>query len=190
MSDENNVLLLITEEYGYQHWMAVLSQTEFDAAVARWKTMKGLHCLVPVPLLFPQAKLASREELVAADEEAVLSGDKVVTAHVHQADDSHIAGVVYEIPEAENFEIDGKVYSEDEINDIFQAHKREISREKEQKVELPPMPTRTVTQLILLKNRLIDVETEVFGIRQKIDIILDELITHLEHTKQIEFKEV
>ena len=190
MSDENNVILLITEEYGYQHWMAVLTQTEFDATVARWKTIKGLHCLVPVPLLFPQAKLSSREELVSAEEQATFYGDKIVSVHVHQADDSHIAGVVYEIPETENFEIDGKVYSEDEINDIYQAHKRETSREKEKKVELPPMPTRTVTQLILLKNRLIEVESEVFGIRQKIDIILDELITHLEHTKQIEFKEV
>ena len=190
MSDENNVILLITEEYGCQHWLAVLTQTEFDATVARWKTMKGLHCLVPVTLLFPQAKLATREELASADEQAHIYGDKSVSVHVHQADDSHIAGVVYEIPEAENFEIDGKVYSEDEINDIFQAHKREISREKEQKVELPPMPSRTVTQLILLKNRLIAVESEVFGIRQKIDIILDELIAHLETTKQITFEEV
>ena len=190
MSDENNVILLITEEYGYQHWLAVLTQTEFDAAVARWKTMKGLHCLVPVPLLFPQAQLATREELTAAEEQAMTYGDKSVWVHVHQADDSHIAGVVYEIPETENFEIDGKVYGEDEINDIYQAHKRETSREKEQKVELPPMPSRTVTQLILLKNRLINVESEVFGIRQKIDIILDELVEHLGTTKQIEFKEV
>lgn len=190
MSDENNVILLITEEYGYQHWLAVLTQTEFDAAVARWKTMKGLHSLVPVELLFPQAKISSREELASAEEQASFYGDKVVTVHVHQADDSRIAGVVYEIPETENFEIAGKVYSEDEINDIFQAHRRKTSRQKEEKLKLPPMPSRTVTQLILLKNRLIEVEGEVFGIRQKIDIILDELIAHLETTKQITFEEV
>lgn len=190
MENDTKVILLITEEYGYQHWLAVLEPAEFDAAVARWKTMKGLNCLVPVTLLFPQAVLSNREELAAAEEQAAATGDKVVAVHVHEADDSRIAGVDYEIPDAENFEIDGKVYSEDEITAIFEASRREEAHVKETRVELPAMPMRTVTQLVLLKNRLIDVEKEVFGIRQKIDIILDELVAHLQETKQITFEEV
>jgi hypothetical protein len=190
METDKKVILLITEEYGYQHWLAVLEPAAFEAACARWKTMKGLNCLVPVPFLFPTVTLATREELASAEEQAYFAGDKVVGVHVHQADDSSIGGVDYVIPETDHFEIDGKVYSEDELNDIFQASRRVTSHEKEKKVELPPMPTRTVTQLILLKNRLIDVESEVFGIRQKIDIILDELMEHLQETKQITLEEV
>jgi hypothetical protein len=185
-----NVVMFITEEYGYRHWLDVLTEQEFDQFVARWKTIKGLSCLVPVQFLLPGAYLANREEFLAAEENAEARGDRCVSAHIHQSDDSSIEGVDYVIPEQDDFEIDGRVYTEEEVSNLYDSFNKITKAAQEARVELPPMPAKTVTQLVLLKNRLIDVESEVFKIRQKIDIILDELVDYLKETKQITFEEV
>jgi hypothetical protein len=186
----SNVVMFITEEYGYRHWLAILTAQEFEEFVSRWKTIKGLSCLVPINFLLPQAYLANREEFQAAEENATAHGDQCVSAHIHESDDSSIEGVDYVIPEQDEFEIDGKVYTDEEVTSLYDAFNKITKDAQEDRVVLPPMPAKTVTELVLLKNRLIDMESEAFKIRQKIDIILDELVAHLKETKQITFEEV
>jgi hypothetical protein len=186
----SNVVMFITEEYGYRHWLAIITEQEFDEFVARWKTIKGLSCTVPVQVLIPQAYLAGREDFVAAEENATAHGDRCVSAHIHESDDSSIEGVDYVIPEQEQFEIDGRTYTEEEVYGLYDAFNKITKEALEKRVELPPMPTRTVTQLVLLKNRIMDLEQEIFNIRQKTDVIIDELVDYLKETKQITFEEV
>jgi hypothetical protein len=186
-----NVVMFITEEYGYRHWLAIVTEQEFDAFVARWKTIKGLSCLVPINFLLPSAHVADRAEFQAAEENATAHGDRCVSAHIHESDDSSIEGVDYTIPEQDNFEIDGRVYTSEEVNDLYEGFNKITKNVQEARVTIPKhQPERTVTQLLLLKNRLMDVEAEVFGIRQKIDIVLNELMEHAENTKQITFEDV
>ena len=121
---EKNILVSISEEYGYQHWWAVYTPEQFEDIKRRWQTMKGLNCLVPVDLIFPGARGCFGEWPPEAlcpknvDENYV-----TVSAHVHQCDDSHLADVAYDIPpnadeDDDSFELDGVVYSYAEINNL------------------------------------------------------------------------
>lgn len=186
----SNVVMFITEEYGYRHWLAVLTEQEFDEFVARWKTIKGLSCLVPINFLLPKAYLANRDEFQAAEESATAHGDRCVSAHIHESDDSSIEGVDYVIPEQEQFEIDGLVYTDAEVSNMYDAFIKITKAAQQARVPLPKMPERTVTQLILLKNRIMDLESEIFKVRLETDSIINELVDYLKETKQITFEEV
>ncbi|NDD53217.1 hypothetical protein EBZ39_04970 [bacterium] len=175
--EENKVILLIDEEYGYRDWMSVLTESEFNEFVRLWKTMKGLSCLVPVPRVVPGAMPSSSEEFTAAIEQAEASGDRVVRVHVHQCDDSFIAGVHHRIPEAEQFEIDGVVYADDAI-EVWREEQKKLDRKHaEMESEKLPMPDRAVRDLVLLKNHIMDTERQLFQVRQRVDRMLDDL-TH------------
>jgi len=108
-----SLLIKINEEYGFRHWTAEVTQEQFEEICRKWQTIKGLNCLVPVTLIFPTAKKHCPQD------------DRVVdySAHVHEFDDSNFSGAPdYVIPKAENFEMDGKVYQQDE----YWPHKQPV----------------------------------------------------------------
>jgi hypothetical protein len=94
--------ILIDEEYGYKMWIAEVSDVELSELIRRWKTIRGLNCLVPVTSIFPTAKeIDILEEDIEKD---------VIKAHVHECDDSYFeAAGEYKIPESDHFSIDGVV---------------------------------------------------------------------------------
>lgn len=110
------VLVSISEEYGYQEWYAVYSQQEFAKIVDRWNSMKGLNCLVPVDFIFPGAKPYFDQIPVCV---SAVDNYEMLGAHVHQSDDSFLDGG-NKVPEAEQFEIEGRVYTDEEISKLFQ----------------------------------------------------------------------
>lgn len=109
---------MISEEYGFRSWYAVLSDESWDRIQQDWKTIKGLNCLVPVPFLIPEAHsfpiLPEHQRFVNEDVE-------VVSAHIHQHDDSGIEGVEHKIPEGD-FEFKGVAYTEGQVRDIFEEY--------------------------------------------------------------------
>lgn len=132
--DNNNktILLNISEEYGYQHWWALYTQEEFDEVRRRWKTMKGLNCLVPVDLIFPGARGQFGEWPPKAVCKGLFSTYEVYGAHVHDSDDSHLETVRYTIPDTvdgnENlFELDGVVYTDAQISQLLDESRKRRS---------------------------------------------------------------
>jgi hypothetical protein len=121
------VLLTISEEYGYRNWYAVLTRAEYEQICADWKTMKGLNCLVPVRFLVPQAKPLwmlkyTPEHAFTMTLDGLAGMDvEIVGSHVHQADDSGLGGVDYDIPEQETFEFKGREYTDDEVHALHSA---------------------------------------------------------------------
>lgn len=111
----NQVLVLISEEYGFQYWFVVYNRRVLEQVKNRWKTMKNLNCLVPVPLIFPGAKQYCDDypPICAVERDAM----EVFHAHVHQSDDSSFDGCPnFKIPDDEgDFEINGKVFTNDEV---------------------------------------------------------------------------
>lgn len=107
--------LLISEEYGYRHWLATLTNDEYDTLIARWNTMSGLNCLVPITLIIPQAKELTDEEYF----DNKLTYDNY--CHIHECDDSSLDGTDYKIPYTKEFCIDGRTYTETEIFDELDA---------------------------------------------------------------------
>jgi hypothetical protein len=100
--------LLISEEYGHRRWLAELTDEEYQTACNRWRTMRGLNCLVPVQLLFPNATPYWPKP-----------GDPVLEyalhCHMHMHDDSGLDGVDYQIPDAPTFWIDGREYTDEDL---------------------------------------------------------------------------
>jgi hypothetical protein len=123
------VLVQISEEYGYQHWWALYTIEAFNEIRQRWKTMRGLNCLVPVDLIFPGARGCFGDWPPAAICENVVKDCVIVSAHVHECDDSYLQGVTYNIPpnadeNDDSFEIDGRVYSRKEIDALFDESRK------------------------------------------------------------------
>lgn len=122
--------LLIDEEYGYRLWEADLTDAEFEQLKTRWRTMKGLHCMVPVRLIIPQARPADPEKQEPG-------WGYRVNCHVHEHDDSILTGCTdYQIPEGEPdpndphfplFEMEGWRYSVEDLERISGELKEEVS---------------------------------------------------------------
>ena len=126
------IFLLISEEYGCQEWYAVLSEDQFGNLKKRWATIKGLNCLVPVNFIIEQAKpLCSHEKFpikLGEGETFVELQDvdffmDVISAHIHQSDDSYISTVDYEILEGDEFEMEGISYSSEQVYNLFDQYK-------------------------------------------------------------------
>ena len=80
------IRLVIEEEYGYRYWVADLTPDELEEIRARWKTMRGLNCLVPVRVIIPQAREVSWSKNLGEP-----------NCHIHEEDDSFLEGVKYKI---------------------------------------------------------------------------------------------
>lgn len=104
------IKLLIDEEYGYRTWLAKLSQEEYAQLLARWETIRGMSCLVPVLLVIPQAKEITDEEVIVMLD----NGETYYRCHIHEEDDSHLEGSRYRIPDDTNFWMEGHKYEESE----------------------------------------------------------------------------
>jgi hypothetical protein len=121
------VLLTISEEYGYRNWYAVLTRAEYDQICADWQTMKGLNCLVPVRFLVPQAKPLwmlkyTPEHAFTMTLDGLAGMDvEIVGSHIHQADDSGLGDIKYDIPEQDTFEFKGREYTDDEVHALHSA---------------------------------------------------------------------
>ncbi len=102
------MILLISEEYGYRHWLAELTDAEYQELIRRWETMRGLNCLVPVKLIVPQAREMSDEEDYPQEAKR---------CHIHECDDSHLEGSSYKIPDDEFFWLDGQKYDKMDLYD-------------------------------------------------------------------------
>lgn len=178
MNDDFRVVLLVSEEYGYRDWVSVLTESQFNDFVERWKTIKGLSCLVPVPHIVPEATLIDRDGFIAAIEQADAQGDRLVRVHVHESDDSHIEGVEHTIPDADNFEFMGVVYSKEAVDALYEQHRKEVHRELEIREQAKPleMPLRLVRDLTLLRNRVVELERDAFQLRTGLNKALDDLL--------------
>lgn len=136
------IILNISEEYGYNHWYAVISEDRYEELKKEWQTIKGLNCLVPVRFLIPEAlnfPLLPEHSQFSDPTYIESSGTKVVDAHIHSSDDSFLEGVEYEIPEGD-FAFKGKTYSEEEVNKIFHQYRDEDNKrwdESEQVAQIP-----------------------------------------------------
>ena len=105
------VNVYISEEYGYYHWWARLEPQEFEDLKKRWVTMRGLHCLVPVWLIIPQAvEVEDHAKLMR-----LLKTKKHLKCHIHECDDSHLEGVAYHIPKDKDFWIDGIRFTDHDL---------------------------------------------------------------------------
>lgn len=102
------IKILIEEECGYRFWLAEITQDEYAKLLARWETMRGLNCLVPVELIVPQAVRISDEEMI----EMFDKGESFYRCHIHEHDDSYIEGSYYKIPPDECFWMEGQKYEQ------------------------------------------------------------------------------
>lgn len=109
-------VLRIDEEYGFREWYAVLSDERWEEVQREWRTIKGLTCLVPVPFLIPEAV----QPPVLPEHEG-LSGFEMVSAHIHQYDDSNLGDLDYRIPEGD-FEFKGVRYTEEQVSELYDRH--------------------------------------------------------------------
>lgn len=114
------ILLLISEEYGYQNWYGLYDENQYKNIVARWNTMKGLNCLVPVDFIIPHAMLYESRYPVC---ENSLDQFEIKHAHIHESDDSHLDGA-NPVPPADDFEIEGRVYSREEVCALLDASRK------------------------------------------------------------------
>lgn len=119
-------ILFVNEEYGYNTWYAIISDERYEEIKSEWQTIKGLNCLVPVRFLFPEAKnlpLYPEDQKYADKEYLAQNNIEIIDCHVHQSDDSFLAGINYEIPEQKRFEFKGKIYSEEEVYKILDEYR-------------------------------------------------------------------
>lgn len=129
------IILTISEEYGYRHWYAVLSEQQFAQLQKDWQTIKGLSCIVPVQFLIPQARplwalpVTPEHQIYLTQNGLAEHNVRIRGAHIHQSDDSGLAGVAYDIPEQEEFEFLGKTYTHDEVSALFNEYSNRESRE-------------------------------------------------------------
>jgi len=123
-------VLFIDEEYGYKHWIADLTDEEWQALQQRWRTIKGMSCLVPVRFLVPKAKLIEWGADVDGPEFAKKFHEcrdrATVFAHFHEYDDSSLTGCHdYKIPRGDSdgydFEVDGRKYTHQELVALMEA---------------------------------------------------------------------
>jgi hypothetical protein len=115
------MILYISEEYGYRDWLVELTQEEYCRLIQRWETMRGLNSLVPVQLIIPQAKEVEDYRLIPHGS---------INCHIHEHDDSHLYGSDYQIPPDEDFWIEGRRYTDEEIRAIHyeEMNKRSLKR--------------------------------------------------------------
>jgi hypothetical protein len=104
------IRLVIDEEYGYRTWLAELTLEEYAQLLARWETMRGLSCLVPIKLVIPQAVEISDEDVIKMHD----NGETYYRCHMHDYDDSYLEGSRYDIPEDTHFWMNGRKYEEPE----------------------------------------------------------------------------
>ena len=99
----STIRLYIQEEYGFGHYLAVLTSAEYRELIRRWETMRGLNCQVPVQWIVPQARRLDWPPPVGAFD---------ASCHIHESEDSYLEGSVYRIPDSEDgrFWIDGEAY--------------------------------------------------------------------------------
>lgn len=112
------IYLLIDEEYGYRYWEAALTEAEWAETCRRWRTLRNLTCLVPVPLVFPQATEIVEDSDNGLPKLVSAAGRATKRCHLHDHDDSWLTDCGdYEIPyaEGEPFRLDGREYSGDEL---------------------------------------------------------------------------
>jgi hypothetical protein len=102
------IRIFIREEYGYREWVADLTDDEYRDLLRRWETMRGLSCLVPVSLIISQAREVLEEEYTVEFIKPCLK------CHIHESSDSCLEGSSYEIPDDEDFWMDGKKYERSE----------------------------------------------------------------------------
>lgn len=140
-----SILLLISEEYGYQSWYGIYHEDHYRNIVARWNTMKGLNCLVPVDFIIPGAMLYGSSRYPVC--ESTLDQYTIRHAHVHQCDDSYLDNA-RPVPEADNFEIEGRVYSREEVNAMLDES-RKAQREYLETIssECPAAATRAESEI-------------------------------------------
>ncbi len=100
------MILAITEEYGFREWIAELDKAEYDELLAKWQTLRGLSCCVPVKFIIPQARVLGEFEKLPS---------KYVHCHIHESDDSYLGGCNYEIPNDNLFWCEGKSYTSEEV---------------------------------------------------------------------------
>lgn len=132
LKNNKTILLNISEEYGYQHWWVLYTEEEFEEVRRRWQTMRGLHCLVPVDLIFPGARGQFGEWPPKPVCPELAKTCTVYNAHVHQHDDSFLATVTYKIPETVNgneklFMINGNVYTDAQISQLLDESRKRRS---------------------------------------------------------------
>jgi len=106
------IIIDIDEEYGFRNWVAELTEEEYQQLLARWATIKGLNCLVPIPFIIPQAK---RVEDGAPLPEGALS------CHIHECDDSWLEGAGRGVPVTKDhsFWMDGICYSYETVKKMY-----------------------------------------------------------------------
>ena len=104
------ITLIIDEEYGYATWKAELTQDEYARLLARWETIRGMSCLVPIRLVIPQAVEITDEDVIAM----IDAGKTYYRCHMHEDDDSYLEGSYYTIPKDTHFWMEGRKYEEKE----------------------------------------------------------------------------
>jgi hypothetical protein len=127
-------VLFIEEEYGYREWVADLTAKEWDELVARWQTIRGLNCLVPVRLIVPQARQIVWGKFDSPDfgKDFHESHNRATHfAHIHEHDDSFLSGIDYEIPKTddESFHMDGKSWTRDDILAMMRQEQQQENSE-------------------------------------------------------------
>jgi hypothetical protein len=134
------IKLAIEEEYGYREWVAYLDKCEYDELIERWKTMKGLHCMVPVTLIIPQAVPALDIEDVNI---WLLHQQGAKRCHIHEYDDSYLEGADYAIPPNDvegsfwpAFEMDGESFTREDLESFIQQELELIRKFDETRAEL------------------------------------------------------
>lgn len=171
------IILNISEEYGCNHWYAVLSDERYEQLKNEWLTIRGLNCLVPVRFLIPEAlNFPLLPEYAQFADEKYLEANniQVINAHIHQSDDSFLEGVDGDIPEGE-FEFKGIRYSEDQVYEIFHQY-----RDEDDKIESSSAPNNLsfgldVTEILEWPD---DVALPVGWIRTKDKIVKDSSTSH------------
>lgn len=98
------IKLWIEEEYGYRDWYLECTEEEYEKLLERWRTIRGMSCLVPVKLVFPTA--------VELDDFREENPEHNRRCHMHGDDDSYLEGSNYKIPPDEFFWMEGRRYEE------------------------------------------------------------------------------
>lgn len=120
-------LLIIEQEYGFRHWYAWLDKCELDALAARWRSLDGLFCGVPVLWVVPQARELDLSD--PADMELSCRRD-ALSMHMHDWDDSHfslvrdhtIGAPDYDDPGGPLFWMDGMSYTHEDVYDWWRNY--------------------------------------------------------------------
>jgi hypothetical protein len=84
----NQILLIITEEYGYRYWIAKMSEEEWNLLLLKWKSiLPEINCLVEVTSIIPQALQVSTDDI---DNLKISWTGKIKYCHFHEANDSYL----------------------------------------------------------------------------------------------------